>query len=463
MIITVINLFATIIEILLSVILMDSFFEQRFRKKFLQALVIVFASGALFGINFIYSNYPIKTAAEVLLVVSMLFLLYKGNIRNAVLYFMLWGLGLSLSNFLAGIFISLLPETLTQEMDNSVFFPALRIIVPKLFLMLLVFLLSAFLKRKTLELALRYWLIILAVPLVTVAVLSVFQYYIDAMPAEARVWGNVTTVTVNGAEYNVPGLTIYGYIVVAAIGLFFINILVFTLFARSQRDAEKLRSLEVQQKRNEMQSISIERLENSYTRMRELRHDMQNQLVVLNSLVENEKYDELKNYIKTMNNTVDEAAFMTISGQSAVDAILNDKIAAAHKNRISTEFDVARLDGALFAEPMDLCIILANALDNAVEACVKLPEDADRYIRLKITKTEDYIVISCANPVLQAPRQVDGRFVSDKADSKNHGFGLQSIVDTAKKYRGEHMARCADGVFTIIVKLNAPDKTQAVK
>ncbi|MBQ6020877.1 MAG: GHKL domain-containing protein [Clostridia bacterium] len=454
MIITVINAFATIIEILLSVILMDSFFEQRFKKKYLQALVIVLASAALFGINFIYSNYPIKTAAEVLLVVSMLFLLYKGNVRDAVLYFVLWGLGLSLSNFLANIFISMLPSSLLPGLDSALFFSALRIIVPKLLLMLTVFLLSAFLRRKTLELALRYWLALLAVPLVTVAVLSVFQYYVDSMPPEARVWGDVTSVTVNGTQYSVPGLTIYGYIVVAAIGLFFINVLVFTLFARSQRSAEQLRQYELQQKQNEMQSRSIERLESSYTRMRELRHDMQNQLVVLNSLVETEKYDELKAYIKTMMNTVDEAAFMTISGQSAVDAILNDKLAAAHKNRVATNFEIAKLDGELFAEPMDLCIILANALDNALEACAKIPEGNERYIKLKIARTDDYIVISCANPVAEEPKQVGGRFVSDKTDGKNHGFGLRSITDTAKKYRGEQMTRCADGVFTIIVKLN---------
>ncbi len=454
MIITVINAFATIIEILLSVILMDSFFEKRFNKKYLQALVIVLASAALFGINFIYSNYPIKTAAEVLLVVSMLFLLYKGNVRNAVLYFVLWGLGLSLSNFLANIFISMLPTSLFTGLDSALFFSALRIIVPKLFLMLTVFLLSAFLRRKTLELALRYWLVMLAVPLVTVAVLSVFQYYVDAMPAEARVWSSVTTVTVNGAEYNVPGLSIYGYIVVAAAGLFFINILVFALFARSQRSAEQLRQYELQRKQDEMQSRSIERLESSYTRMRELRHDMQNQLVVLNSLVETEKYDELKAYIKTMMNTVDEAAFMTISGQSAVDAILNDKLAAAHKNKVATSFEIAKLDGELFAEPMDLCIILANALDNALEACAKIPEGEEKYIKLKIAKTDDYIVISCANPVAAAPKQVNGSFVSDKKDGMNHGFGLRSIIDTAKKYHGEHMTRCADGVFTIIVKLN---------
>ena len=454
MIITVINAFATLIEILLSVILMDSFFEQRFKKKYLQALVIILAAGALFGINFIYSNYPVKTAVEVALVVSMLLLLYKGNMRNTVLYFILWGLGLSLSNFLAGIFISLLPETLLPGMDSALFFSALRIMMPKLFLMLTVFLLAAFLKRKTLDLSLRYWLMLLAVPLVTVAVLTVFQYYVDSMPPEARVWGNVSTVTVNGAEYNVPGLTIYGYIVAAAIGLFFINVLVFTLFARSQRNAEQLRTYELQQKQNEMQSRSIERLESSYTLMRELRHDMQNQLVVLNSLVETEKYDELKAYIKTMMNTVDEAAFMTISGQSAVDAILNDKLAAAHKAKVATSFDIAKLDGELFARPMDLCIILANALDNALEACAKLPEGAEKYIKLKIARTEDYIVISCANPTAEAPKQVGGRFVSDKKDAKNHGFGLQSIMDTAKKYRGEHMTRCEDGVFTIIVKLN---------
>ncbi|MBR1811958.1 MAG: GHKL domain-containing protein [Clostridia bacterium] len=450
---TTVNTLATVIEILLSVVLMNSFFAQRFQKRYVSTLVIVASAAALFWLNFISVDYAIKTAVEVLLIIAMLLLLYKGNLRDILIYFILWGIGLSFSNFLADIIISLLPEDLHLGTGEPLFLSAVRIILPKLLLMILVVLLSAFIRRETLNMNLKYWVILLAVPLITIAILTVFQYYIDSMPSESRVINNVTTITINGESFTMPGLTIYGYMIAAVIGLVFINIIIFLLFAQFQRSTEIISRYEIALTQKEMQSRSIEQLEDSYTRMRELRHDMQNQLVILNSLMENGKYDELQSYIKTMTNKVDEAAFMTISGQSAVDAILNDKLAAAHKNKIATHFDIAKLDDC-FAEPMDICIILANALDNAIEACAKLDEDKERYIKLKIAKNESYIVVSCANPVAAPPKTKNGKYISDKSDSKNHGFGLKSITDTADKYNGEYMMRCVDDQFTIIVKLN---------
>ena len=454
MIMTLVNLLATVIEVLLSVILMNSFFAPRFRNRIPGILIVTAASAALFALNFFYNvNFTLKTLIEVLLILTMLLIVYQGKLRDIGIFLALWAIGLSISNFFTNIAISLLPTAFTAQTDGTMFQPALRIILPKAFLMILVLLLSSFMKKSVLDMGLKYWLALLAVPLITLAIFTVFQYYIDAMPAGSRVIGAETTLTVAGETFTVPGLTIYGYILVAIIGLAFINVLVFALFARFRADAELIGQYELQQKQTEMQSRSIEQLEDSYSRMRALRHDLQNKLVVLNTLAENEQYDELRGCIKTMTNEIDEAAFMTISRQSAVDAILNEKLAAARRLHIATQFDVAPLT-ELFVEPMDLCIILANILDNALEACAKLPDEADRYIRLKIAQREQYLVVSSENAVLNAPVSKNGSFVTDKPDAQNHGFGIRSIRETAKKYNGESMIRCVDHVFTIIVKLN---------
>ncbi len=448
---TIVNALTAVIEMLLAMVLMDSFFVFRFTRRAVKYVTGCAAAGLLFAISLLPFGW--STPLEILLIVLMLIALYEGNLRYKVVYCVIWALSVSLANILSSIILSILPENLPLVDNESLFLSMLRLILPKTLLMIFIFCLSSTVKHKKWQFTLKYWMLLLSVPLITLAIFTVFQYFIDTLPPEARQFSETTTILINGEEFAFPWLSIYGYIITAGIGLIFINLLVFVLFARLQKNTDMQTRYEILSRQIEEQSASIEKLENSYTRMRQLRHDMQNQLLIVRSLLDNEKYDDLKSYVKTMINTVDEAAFMTISGQSAVDAILNEKLLAAHKNKIATRFEVDRLT-EMFVHPMDLCIILANALDNAVEACVKIPEDEDRYIHLKITAAENSLVLSCANPYKDPPKKRGNEYISSKHDKQNHGFGLKSIRATADKYAGDYLIRCQDRVFTLIVKLN---------
>ena len=76
---------------------------------------------------------------------------------------------------------------------------------------------------------------------------------------------------------------------------------------------------------------------------------------------------------------------------------------------------------------MDLCIALSNALDNAIEACEKIPDPTGRYLRLRIQQEENFLVLSVANPVVAPPRKFGSLYRTEKADRERHGFGLRSI------------------------------------
>lgn len=447
------NMLAILIEVLLAVLLTDSFFKPRFSKKIIKYAAISAIAIILFAVNMFTSGYALKTPIEIFLIILLIAFLYTGNLRSKVICCVLWGIALSLSGILTEIILTILPIDRWIPNDQSIFQTTLQIILPRACLMAMIFFLSAFARIKTDTLSLRYWLMLLTVPMVTLAVLTVFQYNISQLPDGIKIFGDATRITINETEVVIPGITLYGYMVIAIIGLLFINVIVFTLFARLKKNMDMQNKYDLLRRQMALQEESIEKLDVSYTRMRELRHDMQNQLIVLSALLDSQKYDELKSYIKTMTNTVDEAAFMTISGQSAVDAVLNNKLLIAHQNRITTNFEVGKLTD-LFVEPMDLCIVLANILDNAVEACVKIPEGAERYIRLKVAPAQDYLIVSSENPVHQAPVKLGRDYVSTKSDKNKHGLGLKSIKTTADKYKGEYMTRCVDGVFTIIVKFN---------
>ena len=167
------------------------------------------------------------------------------------------------------------------------------------------------------------------------------------------------------------------YIFVAIIGLVFINIMVFTLFARLQSQLEMRGQYELLEQQMALQKESIRRMEEAYTHMRELRHDLNNHLLCMNTLIEQGEYEALKQYLKAMTATVEERSYVAISGNSAVDAILNEKLIAAQKQQINTSFHVCDLHSTK-VQPMDLCIALSNALDNAIEACEKIPDPTGR-------------------------------------------------------------------------------------
>ena len=107
-------------------------------------------------------------------------------------------------------------------------------------------------------------------------------------------------------------------------------------------------------------------------------------------------------------------------------------------------------------KPVDMCIILSNALDNAIEANQTIDDPDGRYIKLKMYGNGSYTVISVTNPTDKIPVKSSGNsYITSKKDNENHGFGLKSIENTAKKYDGEMLTKCEDSVFTLVIKLNA--------
>ena len=157
-------------------------------------------------------------------------------------------------------------------------------------------------------------------------------------------------------------------------------------------------------------------------------------------------------YLEKMTDAVEEATYVSMSKNSAVDAILNEKLLYAQKNGISTQFDVTPLESTEIPA-MDVCTILSNALDNAVEACVKFEKQSDRYIDVKIDDSENEMIISVKNPSLEAPKRRAGAYISRKKDHENHGLGLKSIKRTVDKHKGDMLVKYENEIFNLVISL----------
>lgn len=192
-------------------------------------------------------------------------------------------------------------------------------------------------------------------------------------------------------------------------------------------------------------------LDEEQFQVRRLRHDMANHLEVMTSLPEN----ELRKYLKEL---IDSPA-MQSSGRfcenNVVNAVLSAKKNSMEKEKIKWEFS-ASLPAEIPVEGVDLCGIFANSLDNAIEACEKLPEE-ERMITLKTKVDKGLLVLQVQNAIKEKPVKKNGLFATAKQDTKAHGFGLLSIQEIVKRYDGSMSMKADDGKFTLLMYLTLND------
>ena len=84
----------------------------------------------------------------------------------------------------------------------------------------------------------------------------------------------------------------------------------------------------------------------------------------------------------------------------------------------------------------DMVIILANLLDNAIEACSKIENSSERKIRLVIRRINAMVMIKVENPCPQAPKVVGGKLMTNNKNKYDYGWCLVNVEDTAQKYEG---------------------------
>ena len=432
--------FASVFEIMLSFMLANSFYEPRFRKRNLDfAPFLVIAAGMiLWQVNGLPAGW--KYAAECAALLAALFLMYRDGAGVKAVGGLVFVALVAASVTLASAVFALIGARAGIDPDaGSPFVRLLKITLTEVFMVFGAVLISVFARANLrADASLRLWIGLLAVPSITLVTFSVYQYYVERYPRDE---------------------TIRWYLYISCAGLLFINLLVFLLFRRMQKQMSVKRDTDLLTAQLALQEASIKNLETAYNRTRHFRHDIKNHILLMNMLAEQEKYDELKNYLKDMSGVIDESSYVRISGISAVDAILNEKLYEAQARNVTTGYDVVNLDENA-VKPLDLCIILSNALDNAIEANSRIADADERWLKLKIHGGESFTVISVANPVADAPQRTGGNtFATSKEDADNHGFGLKSIESTVAKYDGEMLCKCEEGVFTLVVRLNPPGKS----
>lgn len=201
---------------------------------------------------------------------------------------------------------------------------------------------------------------------------------------------------------------------------------------------------------NRLMKQQVEEIENMYMTMRGWRHDYHNHLQSLKGYLKLGETAKMEAYLKDLETDLDSIDTLYHSGNLQVDAILDAKLAIAKKDEISIKCDAA-LPPSLHVNEIDLCVIIGNLLDNAIESCRKVDQKEDRFIRVYLGVLKKQLYISVANATSESVKiRTDTYFSSKRGD---HGHGLKRVDQVVEKYEGYLNRQNEPGVFATEILL----------
>ncbi|MFI3325907.1 MAG: GHKL domain-containing protein [Clostridia bacterium] len=196
---------------------------------------------------------------------------------------------------------------------------------------------------------------------------------------------------------------------------------------------------------SELIKIHYDEVENMYKQIRGWRHDYKNHIQVMKVHAENGDMNAIKNYLNELDEDLSTVDTAIKTGNSMADAILNSKISLAKSKKITVVAD-AHVPVKLKTSEIDLCVIIGNLFDNAIEASLVLPEN-ERIIRVYMDMKNTQLYISFTNFTNQKKQsKIGGKFSSTKG--KTRGLGLVRIDTIIKRLDGYLSRNSEDGAFT---------------
>lgn len=207
----------------------------------------------------------------------------------------------------------------------------------------------------------------------------------------------------------------------------------------SMIQAQKISQIQI-----DSQLSQYEELLNKNREIKRFRHDYKNNMYALSSLINDGRVDDAREFIAGMNNTIQNTEITFATGNYLADAIISHKSSIAKQNDIEIRFTGTIPSSGITNN--DLCTILSNALDNAIEGSLKCTPCT---IDIKSIETDDGFMLTVSNPVIKPVNIKNNKIASSKKFKKNHGFGIENIKSSAEKNNGFVTLECENNVFTI--------------
>ena len=199
----------------------------------------------------------------------------------------------------------------------------------------------------------------------------------------------------------------------------------------------------------------IEEVEQFYTGIRQIRHEMKNHLTNIKGLAESGKYEDMEQYIAKMDAGLNAFELTVKTGNAVTDVIISDKKKAANKLDIKFQTEFIYPQSNKY-NAYDVGIILNNLLTNALEACEKISEKGERYIILSGRQKRKFFLIEVKNSYegeIGFGSKTDFPVSTKQNDKSLHGIGLSNVKREVEKYMGDIKIKVKKNEFCVTVLL----------
>ena len=231
--------------------------------------------------------------------------------------------------------------------------------------------------------------------------------------------------------YTMRQASIVSFLVLLLFFLVF-SLLLLTISSRDQERAQRL----VLQQTDRLMEKNYQMLHQDLQENAKRLHDFHHHLQAILGLAEQAGDQKTEEYVQSLLDVSYRDVRMCSCGNDIIDAVINCSAAEAARSHIDFQYNVELSSSLSQISPIDLCAVLGNQVENALDACKKIPDSQRRFIQVSIRQNKSFVVIQVTNSAYRNPFTADGRLLTNKEEPQFHGLGLKSIQDTVDKYNG---------------------------
>lgn len=396
------------IEAIMMFMLFDSFFK---RKENLNNLVYLSGIAALTAMIIISNKlftYGMLNAVVVLVAFFAMSFLYDGNVAIKAVVSLLSLVLMAVIEIMVLYSIVLICKISVSDAIDIQLYRIIGIIISKTLSLMIANTIRLNLKNKQILFRPSYW--ILFIMMFATSIVAVFLIF--------------------RLSYSIHEKYMYYLSVFCSFGLLFSTAFALYLYEHLSKQAEEIYNHQQYEQHLKSQLKHLDEILLSQKQLRKFKHDFSNYIIGLKSYLDNGDLNGAKAYINNLSEKLTMGRNTITTGNTALDAVLNTKkISAENKGiKFTTKIQIPEM---LPMDPIDICSVFGNAIDNAIEACEKI-QNNNKEIALTILCQNKKMFCKIENTSL---RQNNPSLTTSKSDKLNHGFGIETIKTTLSKYK----------------------------
>lgn len=228
-------------------------------------------------------------------------------------------------------------------------------------------------------------------------------------------------------------------------------ILVFSGIYSAKKNIELNNNIELLMNQVKLQQDNYVLINESIQKSHALKHDMRHHISILKTMLRDEKINEAQNYMDKFNNQIIENNIPIICTNYTIDSLLKYYLSCCIANQIDFKIEL-NISEAIKIDDLDLCVVLGNCIENAIEACEKITKDNEKFIILASESFGENIVFKMKNSfngIIE--KNSDNHIKSSKGDRL--GIGLTNVKQVVSKYKGSFEIKYSESVFEVCIVL----------